>query len=113
MHWCNHAGINQQVFISLRMARCIKIEDKTVFPKDMFCIPQHYEDVLESVMIPKGLILNRTERLARDICRDLGNGPLVALCVLKGGYQFFSHLSESIISYNGNSGKLEMFKVRE
>ena len=46
----------------------------------------------------------RTERLARDICRDFGNSPLVALCCLKGGYQFFSHLSEFIINHNGTSG---------
>jgi hypothetical protein len=26
------------------------------------------------------------------------------LCCLKGGYQFFSHLSEFIISRNGTSG---------
>ena len=46
----------------------------------------------------------RTERLARDICRDFGNSPVVALCCLKGGYQFFSHLSEFIINHNGTSG---------
>ena len=52
----------------------------------------------------------RTERLARDICRDLCHGPLVALCCLKGGYQFFSHLSEFIINYNGTSGMFSWFQ---
>ncbi|CAB3993103.1 hypoxanthine-guanine phosphoribosyltransferase-like [Paramuricea clavata] len=93
------------------MAGYIKIEDDQTFSKQMFCIPQHYEDYLESVMIPKGLILNRTERLARDICRDLCHGPLVALCCLKGGYQFFSHLSEFIINYNGTSGHSVPFSI--
>ena len=36
------------------------VEDGQTFSKEMFCIPQHYEDYLESVMIPKGLILNRS-----------------------------------------------------
>lgn len=33
------------------------------------------------------------------------------MCVLKGGYQFFSHLSEFIISYNGNSGPSVPFSI--
>ena len=49
----------------------------------------------------------RTERLARDICRDFGNSPLVALCCLKGGYQFFAHLCEFMINYNGSSGMFQ------
>ncbi|XP_046846988.1 hypoxanthine-guanine phosphoribosyltransferase-like [Xenia sp. Carnegie-2017] len=93
------------------MANFIKIEDGQTFAKEMFCIPQHYEEYVESVMIPKGLILNRTERLARDICRDLSHGPLVALCCLKGGYQFFSHLSEFIINHNATSGQSLPFSI--
>ncbi|XP_028412331.1 hypoxanthine-guanine phosphoribosyltransferase-like [Dendronephthya gigantea] len=93
------------------MAGYIKIEDNQTFSKEMFCIPHHYEDFLDSVMIPKGLILNRVERLARDICHDFSHGPLVALCCLKGGYQFFSHLSEFIINYNGTSGKSVPFSI--
>ncbi len=39
---------------------------------------------------------NRIERLACDIAIDLANEPFVALCVLKGGYQFFSDLLDKI-----------------
>ena len=53
--------------------------------------------------------ISRIERLARDICRDFGNSPVVALCCLKGGYQFFSHLSEFIINHNGTSGMFQSF----
>jgi len=42
------------------------------------------------------LIDNRIERLACDIAIDLANEPFVALCVLKGGYQFFSDLLDKI-----------------
>lgn len=45
----------------------------------------------------------RVERLAQDISRDLP-GPLVALCVLKGGYQFFSDLLNFIKSNNSIAG---------
>ncbi len=48
-------------------------------------------------------MLHRVERLAQDISRDLP-GPLVALCVLKGGYQFFSDLLNFIKSNNSFAG---------
>jgi hypoxanthine phosphoribosyltransferase len=42
------------------------------------------------------LKLNRVERLACDIAIDLANEPFIALCVLKGGYQFFTDLLDKI-----------------
>ncbi len=44
----------------------------------------------------------RTARMAQDICRDL-TAPLVALCVLKGGYQFFTDLLDFIKGYNSTA----------
>ncbi len=40
--------------------------------------------------------------MAQDICRDL-TAPLVALCVLKGGYQFFTDLLDFIKGYNSTA----------
>ena len=45
---------------------------------------------------------NRTARLAQDIWREL-EAPLVALCVLKGGYQFFTDLLDFIKAYSSTS----------
>ncbi|MEQ2163104.1 hypothetical protein GOODEAATRI_026762, partial [Goodea atripinnis] len=47
----------------------------------------------------------RTERLARDIIRDMGGHHIVALCVLKGGYKFFADLLDYIKVLNHNSDK--------
>jgi len=44
----------------------------------------------------------RTARLAQDICREL-EAPLVALCVLKGGYQFFTDLLDFIKAYSSTA----------
>ncbi|XP_070565699.1 hypoxanthine-guanine phosphoribosyltransferase-like isoform X1 [Ptychodera flava] len=71
---------------------------------DMFCIPRHYQEDLESVLIPRGLIADRTERLARNIVQNLDNSePIVALCVLKGGYKFFTDLLDCIKALNRNT----------
>lgn len=75
------------------------------YPLDMFCIPKHYEDDLQSVLIPSGFIQDRIERLARDIFNDFASEPMVLLCVLKGGYKFFADLSDRIQSLSRNSGR--------
>ncbi|CAI9549403.1 unnamed protein product [Staurois parvus] len=51
------------------------------------------------------LILRRTERLARDIMKDMGGHHIVALCVLKGGYKFFADLLDYIKALNRNSDR--------
>lgn len=87
---------------------CITISDDFEgYSLEMFCLPKHYEDDVESIMIPKGLICDRIERLARNICREVGEGPLIGLCVLKGGYQFFGDLMNSIKSIS-SSGELSV-----
>ncbi|MGH0188926.1 UNVERIFIED_CONTAM: hypothetical protein FKN15_032553 [Acipenser sinensis] len=85
---------------------CIVLSDEEQgYDLDLFCIPKHYADDLERVFIPHGLIMDRTERLARDIMRDMGGHHIVALCVLKGGYKFFADLLDYIKALNRNSDK--------
>ena len=54
--------------------------------------------------LPYLFSLYRTARLAQDICNDLQDS-LVALCVLKGGYQFFTDLLDFIKTYHSTGGK--------
>ncbi|XP_046569902.1 hypoxanthine-guanine phosphoribosyltransferase-like isoform X1 [Haliotis rubra] len=82
----------------------IKIaDDYQGYPLDMFCIPKHYEQDLQHVLIPSGLINDRIERLARDIMRDFSHEAIVGLCVLKGGYKFFTDLLDKLKALNRNS----------
>jgi len=48
-------------WIALWLSLCLlKIaDDSSGYALDMFCIPKHYEDVLQSVLIPSGLISDR------------------------------------------------------
>ncbi|GIX83648.1 hypoxanthine-guanine phosphoribosyltransferase [Caerostris extrusa] len=72
------------------------------YPLETFCIPRHYTDDLDKVLVPCGLIHDRIERLARDIAQDYKEQPFTALCVLKGGYKFFSDLLDKIKQYVRN-----------
>ncbi|NWX84053.1 HPRT phosphoribosyltransferase, partial [Nothoprocta ornata] len=80
-------------------------DEESGYNKNLFCIPKHYEEDVERVFIPHGLILDRTERLARDIMHDMGSHHIVALCVLKGGYKFFADLLDHIKVLNQNGDK--------
>lgn len=84
----------------------IKIsDDEKGYQLEMFCVPKHYEEDLENVLIPHGVILDRIERLARDIYNDLGNKPIVVICVLKGGYKFFADLTDKLVTLNRSSSQ--------
>lgn len=48
---------------------------------------------------------HRTERLAREIMKEMGGHHIVALCVLKGGYKFFADLLDYIKALNRNSDR--------
>jgi len=72
-------------------------DDYEGHPIELFCLPKHYEDDVGSVLIPSGLIQDRIERLARDVLTDLGGMErITALCVLKGGFRFFSDLLDKV-----------------
>ncbi|XP_068595084.1 hypoxanthine-guanine phosphoribosyltransferase-like [Brachionichthys hirsutus] len=90
----------------MNMASYLQIaDDDKGHELDLFCVPRHYEDDLDKVIIPHGLIMDRTERLARDIVRDMGGHHIVALCVLKGGYKFFADLLDYMKTLNQNSDR--------
>ncbi|KAH0509152.1 Hypoxanthine-guanine phosphoribosyltransferase [Microtus ochrogaster] len=80
-------------------------DDEPGYDLDLFCIPNHYAKDLEKVFIPHGLIMDRTERLARDVMKEMGGHHIVALCVLKGGYKFFADLLDYIKALNRNSDR--------
>ena len=75
------------------------------YKTSLFCIPNHYEDSVGNVLIPYGMIQDRIEKLARDAFYDMlanGREPLHAICVLKGGYKFFSDMLDKVNSLNSN-----------
>jgi len=73
------------------------------YPLNYFNLPLHYRDDLKSVLIPYGLVQDRIEALASRIFSDLHihiPEQLICMCVLKGGYRFFSDLVSKIQNEN-------------
>ncbi|XP_024613600.1 LOW QUALITY PROTEIN: hypoxanthine-guanine phosphoribosyltransferase-like [Neophocaena asiaeorientalis asiaeorientalis] len=80
-------------------------DDEPGYDLDVYCIPNRYAEDLEKVFILHGLIMDRTERLARDVMKEMGGHHIVALCVLKGGYKFFADLLDYIKALKRNSDR--------
>ncbi|KAI8870499.1 hypoxanthine phosphoribosyltransferase [Ramicandelaber brevisporus] len=90
--------------------------EKFNYSLDHFVIPTHYEEDLESIIIPHGMIMDRIEKLAKLIVND-SKGPLTACCVLKGGHQFFADLVARMKKLHTKDGEsvplhLEFIKVK-
>ncbi|XP_027697419.1 phosphoribosyltransferase domain-containing protein 1 [Vombatus ursinus] len=78
---------------------------------DLFTYPQHYYGDLNRVLIPHGVIVDRTEKLAKDIMNDIGYCDIIVLCVLKGGYKFCADLVENLKNISRNSDTFVSMKV--
>lgn len=78
----------------------IKPEFQTLFRPENFLIPRHYENCVENILIPSGLISDRVERMASDYYNSLTQEdrkkPILAMCVLKGANQYFNDLIQEL-----------------
>uniref|UniRef100_A0A673VJ52 Phosphoribosyl transferase domain containing 1 n=1 Tax=Suricata suricatta TaxID=37032 RepID=A0A673VJ52_SURSU len=86
-------------------------DDWPGYDLNLFTYPQHYYGDLEYVLIPHGIVVDRTERLAKDIMKDIGNCDIMVLCVLKGGYKFCADLVEHLKNISRNSDRFISMKV--
>ena len=67
------------------------------------------------ITIKISTVRDRVERLAQLIVSEFGDSPLICLCVLKGGHQFFADLIDHIKRMNMNtpqSVRLEIDFIR-
>ena len=92
---------------SLNLKNCLNLpDDFEGYDKDLFNLPPHYKSCVSRVLIPHGMIMDRIERLGVDILTDLKKDNITSvnmLCVLKGGYRFFSDLQDKMNLVNGLS----------
>uniref|UniRef100_A0A2K6APL3 Phosphoribosyl transferase domain containing 1 n=1 Tax=Macaca nemestrina TaxID=9545 RepID=A0A2K6APL3_MACNE len=87
------------------------MDDWPGYDLNLFTYPQHYYGDLEYVLIPHGIIVDRIERLAKDIMKDIGYSDIMVLCVLKGGYKFCADLVEHLKNISRNSDRFVSMKV--
>lgn len=72
------------------------IGDDEVSQLNHFSVPVSYEPYLQDILITRGSVNDRIEKLAADILADYRDTTIHLLCMLKGGSTFFKVLSDSI-----------------
>lgn len=85
-----------QFFMANQKVLPLHISDDFQFRTEDFLIPSHYSDTIEYVLIPRGLITDRVEKMAWDIVNDHIGQTIHLVCVLKGGCLFFHDLINHI-----------------
>lgn len=75
-------------------------------------IPDHYRDEIEHILIPSGLVRDRTRKLAKDITEVFRNEPFLALCVLKGAYRFFSEILEEMKAFHTQPIAIDFIRLK-
>jgi len=70
----------------------IIIKDDHLFDKNHFVLPKHYYDSLSHVLLTRGTVNDRIEKMAMEIRQYYGSERLELVCVLKGSRGFFSRL---------------------
>ena len=82
--------------------KTVIIDESSYIDKNLIVIPKQYSPYIDKVMIAKGLIMDRIEKLAQEIVRDYSNKHVVLLVVLKGAIMFGSVLAEKITEILSN-----------
>jgi hypoxanthine phosphoribosyltransferase len=87
-------------------------DDYPGYSVDSFCISKKYKNDLDHVLIPQGLVRDRTRRLAEQIVQDMGHEPFTALCILKGAYRFFYEVLEEMKNYESDVIEVEFMRLK-
>jgi hypoxanthine phosphoribosyltransferase len=82
----------------------IKDDDKG-YSVNQLSVPAHYREFLDSIIISKGLIKDRIEKLAQEIHEDYEGKRLHIICILKGGEKVFADLTNSLHVLNSRYGQ--------
>jgi hypoxanthine phosphoribosyltransferase len=72
------------------------VADGTTYSLEHFALPAAYKGYLSSVLLPHGLVVDRVEKLAADICAAYPDSTPHILVVLKGGSEFATDLTRTL-----------------
>jgi len=74
----------------------IDIRGRPLTGVDQLVVPEVYRNDLKGIMIPKGEMKDRVEKIAEDISTFPIQGDLLSICMLKGAMYFFTDLNRAL-----------------
>ena len=76
--------------------KAIIIQENSYIDKSTLVIPKNYTPYVDRVVLTKGMIMDRIDKIAQEITKDFFDKNLVLLIVMKGAVVFGSTLVEKI-----------------
>ena len=76
--------------------KCIVIRNNDFLPPNKVVIPMKHQMYVDSVVLSRGLIIDRIEKLAYEIANDYRDKQVYLLIVMKGAVLFGTYLQEKI-----------------
>jgi hypoxanthine phosphoribosyltransferase len=80
-------------------------DENNGYSMDQLSVPMHYREYLDGIIIPRGLIKDRVEKLAQEIHEEYQGKNIHIICVLKGGEKVFADLTNSLHTLNSRYGQ--------
>ena len=78
------------------------VDQKSYIDKNLIVIPKQYSPYIDKVVLSKGSIFDRVEKLAQEIVRDYSDKHVILLVVLKGAVLFGTVLADKITEILSN-----------
>jgi hypoxanthine phosphoribosyltransferase len=80
----------------------VVVDQKSYIDKNLIVIPKQYSPYIDKVVLSKGLIFDRVEKLAQEIVRDYSDKHVMLLVVMKGAVLFGTVLADKITEILSN-----------
>ena len=86
----------------LSEGKAIIVSENSYLEKSTVVLSKNYQKYIHKVVLSRGMILDRVEKLAQDIARDYYNKEVILLVIMKGAVVFGSSLAEKITEILNN-----------
>jgi hypoxanthine phosphoribosyltransferase len=87
---------NEDYPLEKYIEKTIIIDKKSFVDKNQFVLPKNHYQYIDKIVLSKGMILDRIEKLAQEITRDYFDKNVYLLVILKGAAMFGGFLAEKI-----------------
>ena len=97
----NHSS-QESYPVSKFTEKAIIVKECSYLDKHTLVLSKHYQKYIDKIVLSRGMILERIDKLAQDITRDYFDKDVVLLVIMKGAVVFGSDLSEKITEILNN-----------
>lgn len=82
--------------------KAVVVDQKSYANKDLFILPKNQSQYIDKIVLSKGNILDRVDKMAQEITKDYYDKDVILLVIMKGAVKFGGALAEKITDILSN-----------